>query len=146
MVTGDIYSPARYPIFEDGEAGSLQGVINGLNHIIDIVIPESNQFGGTRIVTGYGWLSTESDVVEARDMATIVRDRIRHMIGQSMTMKEVQAARPTGDDSTYRAEPYLTSNHFMREPDGAKWNPTPCQIDPPRVPPNPQRVINGAIR
>jgi hypothetical protein len=31
------------------------------------------------------------------------------------------------DDAKYLSQPYLTSTHFKREPDGAKWAPSPCE-------------------
>jgi hypothetical protein len=34
-------------------------------------------------------------------------------------------------DPTYLTTPFVVSNHFKREPDGSKWNPTPCATDPP---------------
>jgi hypothetical protein len=34
-------------------------------------------------------------------------------------------------DPTYLTVPFIVSNQFKREPDGSKWNPTPCQTDPP---------------
>jgi hypothetical protein len=35
------------------------------------------------------------------------------------------------DDPTYLMTPFVVSNHFKREADDSKWNPTPCSIDPP---------------
>lgn len=40
----------------------------------------------------------------------------------------------TVDDPTYLNQPYLTSAHFMREPDDSKWRPAACEVDPPLVP------------
>ena len=40
----------------------------------------------------------------------------------------------TVDDPTYLAQPYLSSAHFMREPDASKWRPSACEVDPPLVP------------
>jgi hypothetical protein len=37
------------------------------------------------------------------------------------------------EDPTYLTVPMVISNHFKREPDGSKWNPTPCTTDPPAV-------------
>jgi hypothetical protein len=31
------------------------------------------------------------------------------------------------EDPQYLASDFLTSDHFKREPDGSKWNPSPCQ-------------------
>jgi hypothetical protein len=39
------------------------------------------------------------------------------------------------EDPLYLTEPFVTSSHFMHEADGAKWNPSPCQIGPPLQPP-----------
>jgi hypothetical protein len=30
------------------------------------------------------------------------------------------------DDPKYLNQPFITSTHFRKEPDGSKWNPTPC--------------------
>jgi hypothetical protein len=35
------------------------------------------------------------------------------------------------EDSKYLQVPFITSTHFKLEKDGAKWNPSPCKIDPP---------------
>ena len=35
------------------------------------------------------------------------------------------------DDPKYLAQPFVTSTHFRLEPNGSKWNPTPCKTDPP---------------
>jgi hypothetical protein len=34
-------------------------------------------------------------------------------------------------DPAYLATPFVVSNHFKREPDGAKWQPTPCATAAP---------------
>ncbi len=38
------------------------------------------------------------------------------------------------DDPKYLQVPFITSTHFKLERDGAKWNPSPCKIDPPIEP------------
>jgi hypothetical protein len=35
------------------------------------------------------------------------------------------------DDPTYLQQPFMTTTHFKREPDGAKWSPRPCEITLP---------------
>jgi hypothetical protein len=34
-------------------------------------------------------------------------------------------------DPQYLTVPFVVSNHFKREPDGSKWNPSACETDPP---------------
>jgi hypothetical protein len=35
------------------------------------------------------------------------------------------------EDPTYLTVPFITTTHFKREPDGSKWDPSPCTTDPP---------------
>ena len=49
------------------------------------------------VVPGHGRLCDEQDVIEYRDMVTIVRDRIREYVKRGMTLDQVKAARPTLD-------------------------------------------------
>ena len=48
--TGDIYSTSRYPRFDAEQGGSVAGIIEGLNRILDIAIPGENQEGGTVVI------------------------------------------------------------------------------------------------
>lgn len=43
------------------------------------------------------------------------------------------------EDPRYLNQPYITSSSFRKEPDGGKWNPTPCQTSPPTAPEQPAR-------
>lgn len=95
LATGDIYATTQYPHFRPELGGSLQGVIDALNRIIDTTIPKFNQQGGTLIIPGHGRISSESDVVEYRDMVTIIRDRIASMVGEGKSFEEVLGARPS---------------------------------------------------
>jgi hypothetical protein len=80
-------------------------LINGLNTILRLAIPEFNEEGGTLIVPGHGRLSDEGDVSDYRDMVTIVRDRVKDMISRKMTLAQVKAAKPTLDyDVRYGAD------------------------------------------
>ena len=115
VVAGDIVQTATFPRIDASWEGRLQGLINGLNHVIDIAVPDFNQTGGTRIIPGHGWICTESDIVELRDMATIVRDRIQHLIQKGMTLEQIKAARPILDydpvysDASWTAEQFLAA-------------------------------------
>jgi cyclase len=99
--TGDIFNTDRYPMF-DPETGGINGIIDGLNLILEITIPGENQEGGTVVIPGHGRLSDETDVANYRDMVTIVRDRVQAMIDAGKPLAEVLAARPTLDyDARY---------------------------------------------
>jgi cyclase len=105
IATGDIYSTSRYPRFDAERGGSVAGVIEGLNRILDIAIAGENQEGGTVVIPGHGRLSDETEVANYRDMLTIVRERVAAMIDDGMTLQQVQAARPTIDYDGIYDEP-----------------------------------------
>jgi glyoxylase-like metal-dependent hydrolase (beta-lactamase superfamily II) len=97
IAAGDIYSTTGYPRIDVARGGQVNGVIEGLNRLIDLAISEQFTEGGTRIVPGRGRISDEFDVVEYRDMVTIVRDRVQAMIAKKQTLEQIKAARPTLD-------------------------------------------------
>jgi glyoxylase-like metal-dependent hydrolase (beta-lactamase superfamily II) len=102
--TGDIFTPDRYPVIDRDKGGSVQGLLDALNHVLRLTVPERLQEGGTRVIPGHGRLCNEADVVEYRDMVTIVRDRIQDMVKRNLTLEQVKAARPTLDyDTRYGA-------------------------------------------
>jgi glyoxylase-like metal-dependent hydrolase (beta-lactamase superfamily II) len=97
IATGGLFDSDRYPVIDVANGGSINGIIDGLNHILDITVPAYSQEGGTMVIPGRGRICDEADVVEYRDMVTIVRDRIQAMIKKGMTLDQIQAARPTLD-------------------------------------------------
>jgi glyoxylase-like metal-dependent hydrolase (beta-lactamase superfamily II) len=113
IATGDIYNTSRYPRFDARLGGSVAGVLEGLNTILDIAIPGENQEGGTVVIPGHGRLSDETEVANYRDMVTIVRDRVAAMIEAGMTLEQVQAAQPTSDYDGIYDEPNWTGAMFV---------------------------------
>jgi hypothetical protein len=94
---GSLYSTVSYPVIEITKGGSIQGVLDGLNKILDLAVAEYRAQGGTWIIPGRGRLSDTADVASYRNMIHIIRDRIQDMIKKGMTLEQVKAARPTLD-------------------------------------------------
>ncbi|HEY1758587.1 MAG TPA: MBL fold metallo-hydrolase [Bryobacteraceae bacterium] len=92
---GDIFNMNSFPVINLAAGGNIQGVLDGLNHMLDIAIPEHEQEGGTYIIPGHGRLTDEHDLLEYRDMCTIIRDRVENLIKKGMTLDQVKAAKPT---------------------------------------------------
>ena len=105
IATGDLFTTTMYPFIDAQKGGSINGVIAALNRIIDIAIPDHKvQEGGTMIIPGHGRLCDEQDVIEYRDMVTIVRDRVQYIISKGRTLDQIKAAKPTLDfDPRYGA-------------------------------------------
>jgi glyoxylase-like metal-dependent hydrolase (beta-lactamase superfamily II) len=95
VVTGDVFVTTSYPVIDASRGGTVQGVIDALNAIVELTIPERNQMGGTRVIPGHGRICNEADVVEYRDMVTIIRDRVQEMAKKGMSLQQVKAARPS---------------------------------------------------
>jgi glyoxylase-like metal-dependent hydrolase (beta-lactamase superfamily II) len=112
--TGDIFTTASYPVIDVAAGGSIQGIIDGLNRLVDMIIPVYGQEGGTLVIPGHGRLSDFGDVLNCREMTTIIRDRVQDMIKKGMTLEQVKAARPTRDyDPLYGSVPGWTTDMFV---------------------------------
>jgi cyclase len=97
IATGDIFTTTNYPIIDLAAGGSIQGTIDALQKIVDLIIPIYGQEGGTMVIPGHGRLCDFGDVLNFREMTIIIRDRVRDMIKKGMTLEQVKAARPTQD-------------------------------------------------
>jgi len=94
VVAGDIFLTTTYPVIDAKYGGGVDGVVTGLNKILDITVPKYLQEGGTYVIPGHGRVSDEADVLEYRDMVVIIRDRIQDMVKRGLTLDQVKAAKP----------------------------------------------------
>jgi cyclase len=114
IALGDLMATESYPVFDADKGGSINGIIDGLNAVLDLAITEFRLEGGTMMVPGHGRIVDSGDVAYYRDMLTIIRDRIQDMVTKEMTLDEVKAARPTADyDPEYGRTPGWTSDMFI---------------------------------
>jgi cyclase len=111
--TGDVFTPDRYPVIDLARGGSIDGLLAGLNYLLELAVPDFNEEGGTMIVPGHGRLCDESDVSDYRDMVTIVRDRVRDMVRKKMTLNQVKTAGPTRDYDGVYARAGNTGDMFV---------------------------------
>ena len=104
LSVGDIFTPDQWPAIDLARGGSVEGTLDALNYILTLTVPERYQDGGTLVVPGHGRISNEADVVEYRNMLTIVRDRVQDLLKKGMTLEQVKAARPARDYETEYSE------------------------------------------
>lgn len=98
VVAGDVLDATGFPVIDLTRGGSVQGEIDALNRLVELAIPSFPlvwQEGGTLVIPGHGHVYEQIDVVEYRDMVTIIRDRVQALIDQGLTLDQVRAARPT---------------------------------------------------
>ena len=105
VVTGDIFVTTSFPFIDLERGGSIQGEVDALNNIMEIAIPGLQDEGGTYIIPGHGRICDQPDLLEYRDMVTIIRDRVQAAVKKGMTLQQVKAARLTHDyDGRYGAK------------------------------------------
>jgi glyoxylase-like metal-dependent hydrolase (beta-lactamase superfamily II) len=92
---GGVISTHSFPSFEASQGGTINGLIDALNRILDITVAETRGQGGTIVIPGHGRLYDEADVTEYRDMLVIVRDRVRDAIGARRSLRQIRESRPT---------------------------------------------------
>jgi len=118
VMAGDILDTTRFPVIDVARGGSIQGEIAALNRLADLAIPSVpivSREAGTIVVPGHGRLCDQFDVVEYRDMVTIIRDRVQELVDAGRTLEQVRAASPArGYTRRYGADsgPW-TTNQFI---------------------------------
>lgn len=110
IATGDVYRTDAYPFIDTSRGGTIQGFLDAAQSIIDQIIPVYGQDGGTLVIPGHGRLSDLGDVLNWREMLTIIRDRVKDMKDGGMSLDEVLAARPSRDYDPR----YGDSERFLR--------------------------------
>jgi glyoxylase-like metal-dependent hydrolase (beta-lactamase superfamily II) len=115
LVAGDLYVNTTFPVVNTAQGGSIKGVVAALNRIIDVTVPRRKQEGGTFVIPGHGRLADEADVVEYRDMSTIIRDRFADAAKKQQTLAQVKAARLVRDyEGRYgAAQGFWTTDAFV---------------------------------
>ena len=98
IATGDIIDTTRWPVIDVKRGGTVQGVLDALNRLMDLSIlnvPLQWKADRTLLVPGHGFVYDKLDLLEYRDAVTVVRDRIQASIDEMKTLAQVKAANPT---------------------------------------------------
>ena len=86
--TGDAFINRGYPLIDIASGGTLKGVIEAANQMLEIVDDE------TIIIPGHGPLADRARMIEIRDMLADARARVVELIDQGMSLNEIKAAKP----------------------------------------------------
>ncbi len=88
---GDTFFNGSFPYIDVGSGGN----INGLIHAADRVLGMTNS--DTQIIPGHGPLAKPADLRNYRDMLITLRDRIRTMVNDGMSIDQIVDADPTSN-------------------------------------------------
>lgn len=88
--------------------------------------PPKPKFGNLKVTTTRlrpGYLRKNGVPYSARTVLTEYWDVVRPQNGETWLVITTIV-----DDPTYLQRPWITSLNFKKEPDGSKWDPTPCSV------------------
>jgi len=109
IMCGDFYRSLGYPNIDRNNGGSLKGMLEGFNALIQAAGPN------TKIVPGHGEVVTKADVAAHRDMAMAIRDRVDALVKQGKTLPDVIGAKPTADYDARVPQGTMTSERFITQ-------------------------------
>jgi cyclase len=107
LMTGDFYRSAGYPNIDRMSGGSLKGMLEGLQAVMDVATPK------TRIVPGHGAMVDETAIAAHRDLIVALRDRVAAQIKQGRTQEQIVAAKVTADYDAKVPMPGTTGDRFI---------------------------------
>jgi glyoxylase-like metal-dependent hydrolase (beta-lactamase superfamily II) len=109
IMTGDFYRSVGYPNIDRNNGGSLNGMLAGLQAIVDLAGPN------TKIIPGHGPIVDENAVTGHRNLMIALRDRVAPLVKQGKTQEEVVAAKLTADYDSKVPEPGTTGDRFITQ-------------------------------
>lgn len=108
IASGDTVDMQRFPRIDVAHGGGINAEVDAMNRLVDIVVPALPLYwrpGGTVLIPARGRLAQAQEIVQYRDMITMVRDRVQALVAQHRSLAQVKAANPTaGFNSRYGAE------------------------------------------
>jgi cyclase len=107
LMTGDFYRSIQFPNIDRANGGSLPGLINALNAVIQASGPN------TKIIPGHGPTVDRGAVTAHRDMVVAVRDKVAALVKDGKTLEQVVAAKPTADFDAKVQQPGTTGDRFV---------------------------------
>lgn len=99
LATGDTWWNGLYPFIDYEAGGSIDGMIEAANKNIDLTTER------TVVVPGHGPVGGRQQLIEYRDMLTVIRKNVAALKKQGKSLEEAIAAKPTAayDDKWGRA-------------------------------------------
>ena len=88
MHTGDAFINRGYPLIDIASGGSIKGLIEATNKMLEYVGP------GTIVIPGHGPLADRNRMIEIRDMLVDARASVVKLLDQGVSVDDILAAKP----------------------------------------------------
>ena len=85
---GDVFVRYGFPVIDQNNGGSIDGIIKAIDNLIAITNNES------KIIPGHGGLSTKKDLIDYRDMLVMVRKRVVDGMQQGKSLQQIADSDP----------------------------------------------------
>jgi glyoxylase-like metal-dependent hydrolase (beta-lactamase superfamily II) len=112
IATGDIMDLRHFPVIDTDHGGTINGEIAALTRLIDMTIapvPLTWHEDRTLIIPGHGRVCDQGEVVEYRDMLTIIRNTVQDYAKKGMNLEQIKAKNPTeGYNKQYGSDAAMT--------------------------------------
>jgi cyclase len=95
IATGDVLDMTAFPRIDAGRGGTIDGELVALNRLVEMAVPLAAVEGGTLIIPGHGRVCDIADLVDYRNMVTIVRNLVQFHKNQGKSLEQVLALHPT---------------------------------------------------
>jgi glyoxylase-like metal-dependent hydrolase (beta-lactamase superfamily II) len=109
LMTGDVFRSTGYPNIDRRNGGTLNGILEAFNALIDLTGP------ATRVLPGHGPVTDRAAIVAHRDMALAVRDRVTRLIQEGKSVEEAVAAKPTADYDERTGNAAQSADRFVSQ-------------------------------
>src|SRR4051812_24454208 len=107
LMTGDFYRSIQYPNIDRANGGSLPGLINALNAVIQNAGPN------TKIIPGHGPTVDRNAVTAHRDIVIAARDKVAVLVREGKTQEQVIAAKPLAEFDSKVQQVATTGDRFV---------------------------------
>ncbi len=108
MVTGDFFRSVGYPGADFNSGGSFRGLIDALGIAVGRAGP------ATKVIPGHGPITDRNAIAAQRDVLIAVREKVRELVAQGMTVEQVVAAKPTAAFDGQVAQGAQGAERFVR--------------------------------
>lgn len=105
---GDLYFNGIYPFIDGQSGGSVQGVIDAVDRILEMCGPT------TRIIPGHGPLADCEDLEGYREMLAVVHERIAKAIAGGASADDVVADAPTREYDAEWGDGFMKPDRWVR--------------------------------
>ena len=96
---GDVFNNAGYPFIDADNGGSLSGIIQFCQAVLETIDQD------TVVIPGHGPVAGYADMANYIEMLTTIRDRISNLIADGADLEQVMAAKPTSEWDETKGDP-----------------------------------------